>query len=58
MKVAIVGSRGVFDICLEKYVTTEDEIVSGRAVGVDRCAAEYARKNGMKLTEFLPQYNR
>ena len=58
MRVAIVGSRGVFDICLEKYVTTEDEIVSGGAVGVDRCATEYARKNGMKLTEFLPQYSR
>ena len=46
MRVAIVGSRGVFDVCVEKYVTPEDKIVSGRAVGVDRCAAEYAHKIG------------
>ena len=26
------------------------------AVGVDNCAAEYAERNGIKLTVFLPQY--
>ena len=25
-------------------------------MGVDRCAAEYAKENGIKLTEFVPQY--
>ena len=31
--------------------------MSGGALGVDTAAAEYARKNGLKLTEFLPQYD-
>ena len=35
-----------------------EEIVSGGAVGVDFCAAEYAKKKGLRLTEFLPQYGR
>ena len=44
---------------LEQYVLKEvEEIVSGGAVGVDSCAAAYAKRNGLKLTEFLPQYER
>lgn len=58
MKIAIVGSRDVIVDDIERYVTNEDEIVSGGAVGVDRCAAEYAKQNGLTLTEFLPQYAR
>ena len=58
MKIAIVGSRNIVTIDIGKYVSNDDEIVSGGAVGVDRCAAEYAQKNGLKLTEFLPQYDR
>ena len=58
MKVAIVGSRKITSVNIAKYISSEDEIVSGGAVGVDFCAAEYARKNGMILTEFLPQYAR
>ena len=58
MKIAIIGSRSIQSISLSEYVTAEDEIVSGGAVGVDRCAAEYARSHGLKLTEFLPQYSR
>ena len=58
MKIAIVGSRNVTVNNIEKYISECDEIVSGGAAGVDTCAAEYARKNGLKLTEFLPQYER
>ena len=58
MKIAIIGSRSIQSISLSEYVTAEDEIVSGGAVGVDRCAAEYARENNIKLTEFLPEYSR
>ena len=59
MKVAIVGSRNLTSIALDRYVPEQaDEIVSGGAVGVDRCAAEYAKSKGLKLTEFLPQYER
>ena len=58
MKIAIVGSRDIIVADIGKYVSDGDEIVSGGAVGVDRCASEYAKKHGMKLTVFLPQYTR
>jgi predicted Rossmann fold nucleotide-binding protein DprA/Smf involved in DNA uptake len=58
MKIAVVGSRKITKVNLEKYVSEGDEIVSGGAVGVDSYAAEYARKNNLKLTVFLPQYDR
>ena len=57
MKIAIVGSRNI-TVDIEKYVTDAEEIVSGGASGVDSCAAEFANKNGIKLTVFLPQYDR
>ena len=56
MKVAIIGSRSIFATDIGVYISNGDEIVSGGAVGVDSCAAEYAKKNGLKLTVFLPQY--
>ena len=56
MKVAIVGSRSIKKINIENFVSQCDEIVSGGAIGVDCCVAEYARNNGNKYTEFLPQY--
>ena len=34
------------------------EIVSGGARGVDTSAREYALANGIKLTEFLPEYEK
>ncbi len=56
MKIAIVGSRNVFVEDFSEYVERGDEIVSGGAKGIDSCVREYARKNGIKLTEFLPHY--
>ena len=58
MKVAVVGSRSILTTDISMYISDGDEIVSGGAVGVDSCAAEYAKKNGLKLTVFLPQYER
>ena len=59
MKVAIVGSRGLQVMNLEKYLPDSvTEIVSGGAKGIDTCARQYARANGLKLTEFLPEYAR
>ena len=58
MKVAVVGSRSILTTDTSMYISDGDEIVSGGAVGVDSCAAEYAKKNGLKLTVFLPQYER
>ena len=59
MKVAVVGSRTLTNIELGRYISEDaEEIVSGGAVGVDSCAAEYARRKGLRLTEILPQYER
>ena len=32
------------------------EIISGGAIGIDRCARTYALSRHIKLTEFLPEY--
>lgn len=59
MKVAVLGSRKLTVDDLGKYLPSDtDEIVSGGASGIDLCAKEYALKNGIKLTEFLPDYSR
>ena len=59
MKVAVIGSRGLLIEDLEKYLPEETtEIISGGARGVDACAREYALRNGLKLTEYLPEYSR
>ncbi|NMP38580.1 MAG: hypothetical protein GX051_10770 [Clostridiales bacterium] len=56
-KVAIIGSRNLTVYNLENYLPNgTTEIVSGGARGIDTCAREYARLNGIKLTEFLPEY--
>lgn len=58
MKVAIVGTRTINRVNIEDYVCNDDEIVSGGARGVDSCAADFAKKNGLTLVEFLPDYER
>lgn len=59
MKVAIIGSRNLGVIGLENILPDNvTEIVSGGAKGVDTCARAYAQTNGIKLTEFLPDYKR
>ena len=58
MKIAVVGSRNLTVTDIGKYISDCDEVVSGGAKGVDTCAAEYAKSNGLKLTVFLPQYER
>lgn len=59
MKVAVIGSRGLFVNNLEKYLPEcTTEIVSGGAKGVDTSAKEYALSHNIKLTEFLPEYNK
>ena len=59
MKVAVIGSRGLAVDNLGDYLPEgTDEIVSGGAKGIDTCAAEFARANNLKLTEFLPDYKR
>lgn len=59
MKAAVVGSRGLRVSNLENYLPDRvSEIVSGGAKGVDTCAREYALSHGIRLTEFLPQYEK
>lgn len=59
MKVAIIGSRNLKVANLGKYLPPETtEIVSGGARGIDQCARRYALEHGIKLTEFLPQYDK
>ncbi len=58
MKLAVIGSRRLTNVSLDKYVGEEvTEIVSGGAEGIDTCASEYAKIKAIKLTEFLPEYN-
>ena len=59
MKVAVIGSRGITISDLGKYLPPETtEIVSGGAKGVDTSAREYALARGIRLTEFLPEYDK
>ncbi|MEA4973606.1 MAG: hypothetical protein VB119_10620 [Candidatus Metalachnospira sp.] len=59
MRVAVIGSRGLSVTRLEDYLPDDvTEIVSGGARGVDTSAKEYAAAKGIKLTEFLPEYDK
>ncbi|MBR2175687.1 MAG: hypothetical protein IJ861_01920 [Clostridia bacterium] len=59
MKVAVIGSRSLKIQNIGSYLPDETtEIVSGGAKGIDTCAGDYARQNCLKLTEFLPEYQK
>lgn len=59
MRVAVIGSRNLTVQNLGEYLPEgTSEIVSGGARGVDTSAREYAKASGIKLTEFLPEYDK
>lgn len=59
MRVAVIGSRELMVDDLGKYLPEGvTEIISGGARGVDCCARIYAQAHGIKLTEFLPEYEK
>lgn len=59
MKIAVIGSRNLTVENLGQYLPEGiTEIVSGGAKGIDTCAREYAKAKGIKLTEFLPEYEK
>ena len=59
MKVAVIGSRNLRVDDLGEYLPEGvTEIVSGGARGIDTCARNYALAHGLKLTEFLPEYEK
>ena len=59
MRAAVIGSRELDVDDLAAYLPDGlTEIVSGGARGIDTCARAFAIANGIRLTEFLPEYNR
>ena len=59
MKIAVIGSRKITNVEIGKYLgDSVEEIVSGGAVGVDTCAAEYAKAKELRLTVILPEYDK
>ena len=59
MKVAIIGSRSLTITNLEDYIPENAvEIISGGAKGIDSCAKDFALKNSLQYTEFLPEYDK
>ena len=59
MKIGVVGSRNLFIDEMDKFIPRScEKIISGGAVGIDECAAKYARKQGIKLVEILPDYKK
>ena len=59
MRVAVIGSRGLSVQDMGRYLPeATSEIVSGGAKGVDASAREYALAHDIRLTEYLPEYER
>ena len=59
MKIAVIGSRSLQVKNFEDYIPKEcEEIVSGGATGVDSCVEDFAREHSIKLTLFLPMYEK
>lgn len=65
MRVVIAGSRSITDysyflsaIEAVNIISSNDEIVSGGAKGVDTLAKQYALDNKLVLCQFLPEYNK
>lgn len=58
MKLAIVGSRSL-SVDVSQFVDyIPDCIITGGAIGVDRSACVYAKKNKIKLIVIKPEYNK
>ena len=59
MKLAIIGSRTLSIETLADFLPDHvTEIVSGGAAGIDSLAAVFAAEHQLKLTVFLPQYEK
>ena len=59
MKLAITGSRTCPPVDIEAYLKyIPDTIASGGAKGADTYAREFAKKEGVKLIEYFPNYDK
>lgn len=59
MKTAVIGSRNLSINILEDYLPQgTDEIISGGAKGIDKCAEAFAKRHNIKITVIRPDYKR
>ena len=61
MKIAVIGSRNISLTMdeIQRYIPEyADELVSGGAKGIDTSVKLFAINKGIKLTEFLPKYDK
>lgn len=57
MKVAVIGSRSIKNADISEYIPKEaTHIITGGAIGVDKLAEREARKRGISLTVYKPDY--
>lgn len=58
MKVAVIGSRSL-SMDIGHYLPYDTTLlISGGASGIDQCAEAYARKRGLPILLFPPDYDR
>lgn len=56
MKAAVIGSRNIA-MDLSKYISEgTTAIIIGGAKGIDICAANYVRENGLELVYYLSTF--
>jgi hypothetical protein len=59
MKLAIIGSRSIESLDLDKYIKEKpDTVISGGAKGIDTIAWEWAIKNNIEIIVHRPDYNK
>jgi len=59
MKLAIIGSRNIENIDLDKYIKDKPEvIISGGAKGIDTIAWKWALENNIEIIVHRPEYNK
>lgn len=57
MKVAVIGSRSIGDIDIQRFIPPEATlIISGGANGIDTLAEKYADENGIEKLIIRPNY--
>ena len=59
MRLAIIGSRNCPPIDIASYISARPAtVISGGATGADTYAKDYAVRNNIPITEFLPEYKK